>query len=144
MTPEQRPQLPIGYWLKHADETITKHVNEVLNDHGLTRFHWQLLHFVHESDSATKAQAFAPMQTFVDTNGFEALIRDFEARGWMTQHAHGTNGETGLALTEQGTTGHRAIFALQRAIRQRAMQGISEDDYAIVIRVLQQIVANLE
>jgi hypothetical protein len=34
-------QAPIGYWLKHADEVITKHVNQVLQDNGFTRFREQ-------------------------------------------------------------------------------------------------------
>ena len=39
-------QLPIGYWLKHTDEVITKHVNQVLSDNGFTRFRWQVLNIL--------------------------------------------------------------------------------------------------
>ncbi len=33
---------PIGYWLKHADEVITEHVDRVLSDNGFTRVRWQV------------------------------------------------------------------------------------------------------
>ena len=33
-------QKPMGYWLKHADEVITEHVDLVLSDNGFTRLRW--------------------------------------------------------------------------------------------------------
>ena len=30
-------QKPIGYWLKHADNVITEHIDRVLSENGLTR-----------------------------------------------------------------------------------------------------------
>jgi hypothetical protein len=33
-------QPPIGYWLKHADEVITEHVDRLLRNNGFTRSRW--------------------------------------------------------------------------------------------------------
>jgi len=73
MNPENKSQLPIGYWLKRADEVITKHINRVLSDYHLTRFHWQVLNMVHEAGIITKAQVFEAMRTFVDAAELDSL-----------------------------------------------------------------------
>jgi len=49
-----------------------------------------------------------------------------------------------LELTGEGKEGHRTIFSLQSEVRKRALQGISPEEYATVIEVLQRIVGNLE
>ncbi|MCI0422953.1 MAG: hypothetical protein L0312_27630, partial [Acidobacteria bacterium] len=46
--------------------------------------------------------------------------------------------------TEEGRRQHGVILATQKEVRQRAMQGIGEEEYATVIRVLQRMVSNLE
>ncbi len=136
-------QLPIGYWLKHADEVITAHVNQALSDNGLTRFHWQVLNTVHDAGTVTTAQVFDPLQSFVDAAGLDAIIADFVRRGWLIATT-GADSTTTLSLTPGGAAGFETIFNIQRGVRQRAMQGISPDDYQTVIRVLQRIVSNLE
>jgi hypothetical protein len=37
MTQSAKPHLPIGYWLKHTDEVITKHINRVQLANGVSR-----------------------------------------------------------------------------------------------------------
>jgi len=130
-----QPQRPIGYWLKHADDVITQHVNQVLSDQGLTRFHWQVLNIVHEAGRITQKQVFEPMQTFVEAAGLDAIISEFENRGWMIRHEKGGSGVTELELTDQGKEGHRAIFSFQSEVRKQAVQGVSEEEYMTVIRV---------
>lgn len=46
-------------------------------------------------------------------------------------------------LTEEGLVAHGTVLTAQQEVRQRAMQGISEEEYATVLRVLQRIVSNL-
>ncbi|HZC78959.1 MAG TPA: hypothetical protein VE258_14505 [Ktedonobacterales bacterium] len=43
---ESARQLPIGYLLKHTDEVITRHVDQVLDDRGFNRFRWQVLNML--------------------------------------------------------------------------------------------------
>jgi len=47
-------------------------------------------------------------------------------------------------LTDAGKTERDTIFKLQREVRRRAMQGITDQEYAIVLDVLQRMVNNLE
>lgn len=144
MSANFRSQAPIGYWLKHTDEVITRHVNQVLSSQGLTRFHWQVLNIVSEAGVINKEQVFETMQTFVDKAGLEAIIDEFVKRGWMVCQEQGQNGAAQLELTGAGKDGHRQILSLQSEVRKRAVEGISAEEFATVIRVLQQITKNLE
>lgn len=49
MVPATKPNLPIGYWLKHTDEMLTKHINDVQTANGVSRSQWQVLNAIHES-----------------------------------------------------------------------------------------------
>ena len=144
MSQDTTTQPPIGYWLKHADEVITKHVNQALSDNGLTRFHWQVLNISHESGITTRAQLFETMRTFVDSAELDRIIDDFVQRAWMIRRAHGDQATTELELTDQGKQGFTTIFNIQREVRQRAIRGITAEEYTTVIDVLKRIVSNLE
>jgi len=65
---ERARQLPIGYWLKHTDEVITRHVDQVLDDRGFNRFRWQVLNMLYEAGTTTRSTVFATMQTFIDVD----------------------------------------------------------------------------
>lgn len=49
-----------------------------------------------------------------------------------------------LRLTDRGRNLHATALEVQIKIRQQAVQGITEADYVTTVRVLQQIVSNLE
>jgi hypothetical protein len=44
-----KANLPIGYWLKHTDELLTKHINNVQTANGVSRSPWQVLNSLYES-----------------------------------------------------------------------------------------------
>jgi hypothetical protein len=58
---------PIGFWLEHADEAITDHVDRVLGDNGFTRSRWQVLNIVYQAGTVTRSGVFDAMQTFIDS-----------------------------------------------------------------------------
>jgi len=43
-------QKPIGYWLKHADNVITEHIDRVLSENDFTRSRWQAHIATQEAD----------------------------------------------------------------------------------------------
>lgn len=138
---ESARQLPIGYWLKHADEVITRHVNQVLEDRGFSRFRWQVLNMLYEAGVTTRGTVFATMQTFIDAEQLKEILDSFAQAGWLVTRGEGD--ATELALTEAGKSERDAVFKLQSDVRRRAMQGISEQEYATVLDVLQCMVSNL-
>jgi DNA-binding MarR family transcriptional regulator len=135
-------QPPIGYWLKHADEVITKHVNQVLQDNGFTRFRWQVLNILYETGTTTRSKVFTTMKTFIDADQLDEILNGFVQEGWLVKRGEGE--VTELVLTNAGKTEREAIFKLQSEVRRRAMRGISDQEYTTVLDVLQRMVNNLE
>ncbi len=143
MTQTAKPHLPIGYWLKQADNLITEQVNKAQAANGVSRTEWQVLNTLYEVGPVSKERIFEVMSTFIDAPGLDKIIMQFMKRGWA-ELIESSDDSMMLQLTEEGRHGHSVIFAAQKEARQRAMQGISEEEYTMVIRVLQRIVSNLE
>jgi DNA-binding MarR family transcriptional regulator len=139
MTEVTNLKLPIGYWLKQADKVLTEQINQAQAVHGVSRTEWQILNLLKENGRATKESIFEILRTFVDASEFQEIINRLIERGWIDAEV----GCGDYQLTDIGEAQHERIFTTQKEVRQRAMQGISQDEYATVIRVLQQMVENL-
>ncbi|HZA47201.1 MAG TPA: MarR family winged helix-turn-helix transcriptional regulator [Rubrobacter sp.] len=135
-------QQPIGYWLKRADAVITEHVDRVLSDNGFTRFRWQVLNIVYQAGTITRGGVFDTMQTFIDARQLDETIDGFIKEGWLVKRGEGDAAQ--LMLTDVGKAQRETAFKLQSEVRRRAMQGISEQEYATVVDVLERMVKNLE
>jgi DNA-binding MarR family transcriptional regulator len=135
-------QQPIGHWLKRADEVITEHVDRVLSDNGFTRFRWQVLNIVYQAGTITRDGVFDTMQTFIDARQLDEIIDGFIKEGWLVKRGEGDAAQ--LMLTDVGKAQRETAFKLQSEVRRRAMQGISEQEYATVVDVLERMVKNLE
>lgn len=144
MAQTAKPNLPIGYWLKQADYLITEQVNKAQAANGVSRSDWQVLNTLYEVGPVNRKRVFEFMSTFVDSSGLDEIITRFTERGWAERIEGGEDGTAAFQLTDEGRRRHRVILAAQKEVRQRAMQGISEEEYATVIRVLQRMVSNLE
>lgn len=130
-------QLPIGYWLKHTDEVITNRSNQVLADQGFTRFRWQALNMIYEAGTTTRDQVFNVLQTFLDVQQLAEILDGFVREGWLIADEHG------LRLTEAGKNKRADLFRRQGEVRRRALEGISDEQYMIVIEVLERMVNSL-
>ena len=137
MTTEKN--LPIGYWLKQADKIISEKINQAQAVHGVSRTEWQILNLLKENGRVTRETVCETMQPFADIAQCQEIINHLVTRGWVNE-AHGSED---LQLSEVGQHQQERILATQREVRQQAMQGISEDEYATVLRVLRQMVENL-
>ncbi len=143
MTQDIKPKLPIGYWLKLVDNLLTEQIDKAQAIHGVSRSDWQILNMLKEIGSASRERIFETMRTFVDASNFNKIMTSLIEHGWVEQRQVPKTGMEQFQLTEEGQRRHEVIFATQKEVRQRAMLGISEEEYATVIRVLQQIVSNL-
>lgn len=133
---------PIGYWLKHADEVLTKHINQALSENGFTRFRWQVLNLLYEGGPLSTQSLFATMQTFIDARQLDEILDGFVQEGWGV--AQGEGDATAWTLTDSGKAKRDVLFQRQGEVRRQAMRGISEQEYATVIEVLERLVKNLE
>ena len=103
----------------------------------------QVLNILQGSGGTTWSEVFAVLRTFVDRAGLDAIVADLEARGWLERQPG--DGEDGpfLRLTSAGLEAHRQVFERIGAVRRRAVDGISQDDYLLVVRTLQRMASNL-
>lgn len=139
MTQPTKPDRPIGYWLKRADNLLTEQINKAQTENGVTRSEWQVLNLLMENGRATHAHLFNTMSTFIDSGELDTILNNLMERGWVQ-----TDQDATFALTEAGRQQHAIILARQKEVRQRAMQGISQEEYLTVLRVLERLVNNLE
>jgi len=139
-----KPERPIGYWLKRADTLLTEQIDKAQAANGVSRFDWQVLNMLNEMGSASKERIFESMLAFVDAPGVDEIVTRLVGRGWAEQGEISKHGTVEFQLTKEGRRRHGIILATQKEVRGRAMQGISEEEYTTVIRVLKRIVTNLE
>lgn len=144
MTKATKDELPIGYWLKRADNLLTDRINKAQTVNGVSRSDWQVLNMLNEAGSASKEQIFERMRTFVDASSFDEIITRLIGRGWVERSGVSHRGKVEFQLTEDGRRQHGIILAVQKELRQRAMRGIGDEEYSTTIRVLKRIVSNLE
>lgn len=130
---------PIGFWLRLVDTLIDEQFAGLLEEHGVTRRQWQLMNVLAEGP-ASREQLDAAVAPFLDATADEssvAHLAELVDSGWVA------GDEAGYEVTEQGAT---AFDGLQEAVartRARTAEGISEDDYATTLEVLEQMARNL-
>jgi DNA-binding MarR family transcriptional regulator len=136
---ESAPQLPIEYWLRRADEVVTVHVNQVLEDYGFTRSRWLVFNRIYEAGTILKEDICETMKIF--TTWLDEILDGFIQKGWLVKWGDGDMAV--LTLTESGKCEYEAITALQGEVRSRMLNGISDQEYTAVVEVLQRMVSNL-
>lgn len=113
MSEQKKPFLPIGYWLKKADEVLTTRINEAQEANGLSRTEWQILNILNETSSATKSQIVEALLPFGDAKMLGSSIDSLIDRGLVEEEGPETNK---LRLTTQGQTLHAGALEVQRKV----------------------------
>jgi hypothetical protein len=81
------------------------------------------------------------MQPFVEGTQLRVILNDLLSRGLIT---FTETGKSNYKLAKQGADVHAYAIGMQREIRLKSMEGISQNDYTTAVHVLQQIVSNLD
>lgn len=130
---------PIGYWIRRADDLLTSRIDEAQRVSGLTRLAWQILNLLQKEHAATAEHLSATLRPFADPEQVRAVLDDFSRCGLVETAPDGRH-----RLTTVGVDLHERALASQRAVRHRAMAGISEPDYLTTLAVLRRLVETLE
>ena len=133
----QSNKMPIGYWIKQADELLTRGIDDIHSSFRITRTGWQILNSISEKEFIMKVDLTNLMKPFADANNIKDILTKFKAEHLVNEE------EQKLTLTDKGIELHKTCFEQQKIFRQKVMSGISEQDYQIAILTLQKIVANL-
>jgi DNA-binding MarR family transcriptional regulator len=122
---------PLGYWLIHIHDQLERNFERLLTNERLTRRHWQVLNTI-----AGKPRGLTEIQQAMAHFGDDVrpLVQDFADRGWVT-------GE--YELTAQGRTAYGRIAANVHAERAGTLKGISDEEYATLMNLLERISANV-
>ncbi len=97
---------------------------------------------VYQAGTIARDDVLETMQTFIDARKLDEIIDRFVREGWLVKFGEG--GALQLTLTDADKAKREGVFKLQSEVRRRAMQGITEQEYATVIDVLERMVKNLE
>jgi DNA-binding MarR family transcriptional regulator len=107
----------------------------LLAEEGLTRRHWQVLNTLAGGTTGQDGldRALAP---FLEGTTCADVVADLEGRGWVRR-------EGGIALTATGSAAHAALRERVAVNRRRVTEGISAEEYASAVGVLERMAANL-
>lgn len=62
----QSNKMPIGYWIKQADELLTRGIDDIYSSSGITRTGWQILNSINEKEFIMKVDLTNLMKPFAD------------------------------------------------------------------------------
>jgi hypothetical protein len=138
--PTQGPTgYPIGYWLKRLDRAIDGALEPTLAAEELGRRHWQTMNFLNEgpSDAPALAEALRPFwgQGAIT---LDEVLSDLEHRTLVA------NDRGRYALTVVGKGTRARIVEQVDVTRRRLIDGVTQEEYLAVVKVLQRMTANLE
>jgi DNA-binding MarR family transcriptional regulator len=130
---------PIGYWLKEIDRLIEESFGQLLAEEDLTRRHWQVLNTV-AAGLTRPAELDAALEPFLSAAApsVAPVLDDLVARGWMERAGDGTVG-----LTSVGERAHAAVRERVVANRRTLTEGITAEEYANVVNLLERMAGNL-
>ena len=130
-------KLPIGYWIKQADQLLTKGIDDIQSSFGMTRTEWQILNSISEGGGIERLELTRLMLPFADTKSVENVLTKFK-----TGHLINDDDQK-LILTDKGRELHLKCFEKQKIFRQSVMVNISEQDYQTTVLTLEKIVKNI-
>ena len=130
-------KLPIGYYLKKADNLLTEGINDIQNEFGITRTYWQILNSI-KTDTEIDRQKLSELHSeFANKETIDKAVATLMERQLIRE-------ENFLTLTEKGQELYQNCFAKQQEFRQKAMKNITDDEYFQMITTLEKIIYNLE
>ncbi len=134
----QPKNLPIGYWIKQADEMLTKGIDEIQILFNTTRTDWQILDSFNQTNIVEKPDLIDLMKPFANPEKVEAVLTRLQNEN-LVKSEHGIS----FTLTKKGQELHKACFEQQQSFRQKVMMGIGSEDYETTIRTLEKIIENI-
>ncbi|MFG1798534.1 MarR family winged helix-turn-helix transcriptional regulator [Nocardia sp. NPDC049149] len=130
-------QRRIGYWLVELDRLINERFDEDLAAGELSRRHWQILHSL--ADGPQQAdEVRAALDTFLrDPADWTDELTALLDRGLVVADVDL------LALTDAGRAIHDAAWLRIGARRRQMADGISDEQFAETLRVLEKMAINM-
>ncbi|MEV6321751.1 hypothetical protein AB0M45_11210 [Nocardia sp. NPDC051787] len=130
-------QRGIGYWLVELDRLINQRFDEDLAAGGLGRRRWQVLHSLAEGPRPADDVRDALDTFWADDAEWPAELSDLIEDGLVSQ------GGGVLSLSEAGRVTHAEAWGRIGRRRRQMADGITDEQFAETVRMLQRMAANL-
>ncbi len=111
----QQKRLPIGYYLKLADNRLTKGIDEIQSQHGLNRIEWQILNSIYEKPSILKQEIIEIMKPLADSQFVETVLSKFNSKNIIE-----TNNNI-LILTTVGQELHKLVSTHNKNLEKKQL-----------------------
>ena len=130
---------PIGYWLKLVDQLVDDQFGASFEEHGVTRRQWQMMNML-EQGPATEKQLVDGLRPFfpaAEVGTSVELIDELRESGWLELR------QDTYVLTDLGLRSLENLRGAVERIRTQLAEGMSEDEYAALVDLLQRMARNL-
>ncbi|MES2648248.1 MAG: hypothetical protein V4717_15330 [Bacteroidota bacterium] len=68
--------LPVGYWIKQADNLLTEGINRIHEVNGLNRSAWQLLHLLSKQTTSDIVTIIEIIEPFGDAGSIHEILNN--------------------------------------------------------------------
>ncbi len=136
MQPPERQ--PLGFWTSRAAEAIRSRTRGALAEVGVTQPEWWVLHQLSlRQEGRSRSEVIDTVGPNDTPEAIVAALQSVVANGWAREDG------TTVSLTTSGADRFERAAEVQRALQRERMQGISSEEFATTITVLQKTIANL-
>ncbi len=143
MDPTKEFHRNLGHWIKRVDHAVTLRTNTLLRPYGLARSQWEVLFRIAAADGVTQKTLQSAMK--VESGTLTGIVDTLLKKGWISRTPHPEDRRINvLRMTADGARRWREVPNPITQLRPQMMQGISPDDEAQAIRILQRAVSNLD
>ncbi|MEU8913531.1 MarR family transcriptional regulator [Streptomyces nigrescens] len=131
---------PVAYWTWAAAQVLLRHIRGAMAREDLSQPQWWTLNHVDGAERGlTRAEVCARLDAYLGELGPDAVghaADSFLRRGRLTADGAGT-------LTDDGRAAKTRIKSLVDGMRSQIHEGITDEEYAAALTVLQRMIRNI-
>ncbi|MEV0649516.1 MarR family transcriptional regulator [Phytomonospora sp. NPDC050363] len=129
---------PIGFWASQTQLAVLAYVRGELAELGVTQPLWWVLSHTEAAGGMDRDALAAKLRGIVESDAtIPEAVEDARGRGWLVQDDTGR-----LTLTGAGRAAHARIGEVAGGLRGVLHEGVSDEDYLVVVKSLRRIIAN--
>ncbi|QPE03591.1 MarR family transcriptional regulator [Microbacterium schleiferi] len=133
----------LGYLVKEASNTLRAAMEEVLRPLGMTITHYSCLELLAQRPGLSNSDL--ARGAFVTRQSMNVLLKALESEGYVTRPAQPPVGRVlPTRLTPLGEERLAQASTAVRAVEQRMLSDLSDDDQDAALRILRSMVRSLQ
>jgi hypothetical protein len=138
-----RPSRPIGFWVKAADDALTRAIDVAPGEHGVSHLEWQAFQFMEKAGPLDLPVLLGRIKPLAPLDEITEILDRFGEMGWLEITTRGPRAIQVFQLSEAGHAQHAQILRRQEEIQHQVADGIAPEEFATAVRVLERLVSNI-